>query len=341
MNGRLDPSVAAVRRAVRLSLGDLEPGRVVLAACSGGPDSMALTAAAAFEGVKAGWLVGAVVVDHGLTDDSEQVAAAVADRLATCVPFRGLDPVQVMTVSVGSAGGPEGAARAARFAALDTAAAARDAVVLLGHTRDDQAETVLLGLARGSGPRSLAGMRPIHGPYRRPLLGLTRAQTRRACAALALPVWHDPANDDPRFARVRVRRTVLPVLEEQLGPGVAEALARTADLATADADALDALAAELAAAAGLTLASGPASGAPGAVSLDVGPLLPAPRAVRTRVLRLAALAAGCPGGELFAVHLSSVDALVSGWHGQHGVDLPGHLTALRHGGTLTFSAKVP
>jgi tRNA(Ile)-lysidine synthase len=341
MSGRLDPSVAAVRRAVRLSLGDLEPGQVVLAACSGGADSMALTAAAVFEGAKAGWLVGAVVVDHGLAGESAQVAAAVADRLATCVPFQGLDPVEVVAVSVGSAGGPEGAARAARYAALGTAAATRDAVVLLGHTLDDQAETVLLGLGRGSGLRSLAGMRHVHGPYRRPLLELTRAQTRQACAALALPVWHDPANDDLRFARVRVRRNVLPVLEDQLGPGVAEALARTADLATADADALDAIAGELATLAGLGTAAGPAAATEGAVSLDVRRLAPAPRAVRTRVLRLAALAAGCPGGELFAVHLGSVDALVTGWHGQRGVDLPGHLTATRHGGTLTFSAKVP
>ena len=116
--------------------------------------------------------------------------------------------------------------------------------MLLGHTRDDQAETVLLGLGRGSGPRSIAGMRRREGRYLRPFLDLDRATTERACAALGLPVWHDPHNVDPSFRRVRLRREVLPLLEDVLGGGVAAALARTADLLRADVDALDHLAAE-------------------------------------------------------------------------------------------------
>ncbi len=294
---------------------------------------MALAAAAAFEGARAGWLVGGVVVDHGLRPDSAQVAAAVANHLTSHPALRlPVDRVEVVRVRVGSSGGPEAAARTARLAAFADVAAREEAVVLLGHTRDDQAETVLLGLARGSGTRSLAGMRSSTGPYRRPLLGLTRAQTTQACVALGLPVWSDPDNDDPRFARVRVRRTVLPVLEEQLGPGVAAALARTADLASADADALDALAAELAAVALLPAAPGEGE----VVSLAVGPVSRAPQAVRRRVLRRAALAAGSPAGDLAAVHLELLDALVVDWHGQGAADLPGCVRAHRHDGRLTF-----
>jgi tRNA(Ile)-lysidine synthase len=168
-------------------------------------------------------------------------------------------------------------------------------------------------------------MRPVTGPYRRPLLGLSRAQTEQACRALGLTVWRDPDNEDERFTRVRVRRTVLPVLEDALGPGVAEALARTAEQAAQDADALDALAADLFAQAWT------------GSSLHLGELAAASPSVRRRVLRLAALAAGCPGGDLFAVHVRALDALVVDWHGQRGVHLPGAVTASRHGESLVLS----
>ncbi|MBA3232819.1 MAG: tRNA lysidine(34) synthetase TilS, partial [Propionibacteriales bacterium] len=217
--GRLDPAVAEVRRAVRDGLADLAPGAAVVVACSGGADSMALAAATAFEARAAGWLVRALVVDHGLQEDSVAAASAVVKRL------EGLGlAASSARVEVGATGGPEGAARVARYAALERAAGVGDAVVLLGHTRDDQAEAVLLGLARGSGTRSLSGMAAKRGRYRRPLLGLSRATTRRACEAEALEVWYDPHNDDERYARVRVRRDVLPVIEAALGPGVVEAL---------------------------------------------------------------------------------------------------------------------
>lgn len=328
LSGRLDPAVAAVRLAVRLGLADVEPGRRVVVACSGGADSMALAAATAFEGARAGWLTLAVVVDHGWHRDSADVAATVALRLKSLEPFAELHQVDVERVDVGTAGGPEGAARKARYQALGAHAARLDALVLLGHTRDDQAECVLLGLARGSGPRSLAGMRAVAGPYRRPLLTISRAQTTQASRALGVPVWQDPANADVRFARTRVRRTVLPLLETELGPGVAEALARTADQLAADVDALDALAAEVY--TGVR--------APGEEEhLDVSRLVDAPAAIRRRVLRLAALAAGCPAGELGAVHVHALDALVTHWHGQRGVDLPGSLTAGRRGRLLWFT----
>ena len=326
MAGALDAAVADVRRAVRSCLTDLAPGCRVLVACSGGADSLALAAAAAFEGARNGWLVGAVVVDHRLQPGSAAVTARVAAQLRRM----GCDPVDVIAVVVAAGGGPEAAARAARYAALNRAGEQHGAIVLLGHTLDDQAETVLLGLARGSGLRSLAGMVPVTGRYRRPLLGLTRDRTEQACRALKLEYWEDPHNFDPQFRRVRVRRTVLPLLEEQLGPGVSAALARTAALARADADALDHLAGEL-----LTEARR-ADG-----SLDTSALHAALPALRRRVLRTAALAAGCPAGELFAVHVDAVERLVTDWHGQAGIDLPGQLRATRQHATLRFEATEP
>jgi tRNA(Ile)-lysidine synthase len=321
---QLQPAVAAIRGAVRTALADLDAGMRVLVACSGGPDSMALAAATAFEAPKAGWLAGAVVVDHGLQAGSADVAAAVAARLVNL----GLDPVDVVAVRVGSTGGPEAAARAARFEALEAAASRAGAIVVLGHTRDDQAETVLLGLARGSGSRSLAGMAPVSGVFRRPLLGISRDETRAACLAMNLETWHDPHNDDPRYARVRVRKRVLPVLEAELGPGIAAALSRTAALARADADALDALAEPL---------LGQARQEDG--SLDLGPLERAPAALVGRVIRAAAIAAGSPATDLFAVHVEAVRALITDWHGQAGVDLPGHVRVHRAGPRLRFTRQ--
>jgi tRNA(Ile)-lysidine synthase len=324
--GRLDPAVAEVRRAVREALADIEPGATVLVACSGGADSTALAAATAFESRATGWAVAGVVVDHGLQPDSAKVAAEAAARLTSL----GLDPVTVVPVDVAAhaGAGPEADARAARYAALARNAEATGArVVLLGHTRDDQAETVLLGLARGSGARSLSGMPPVSGLYRRPLLDVARATTAQACRAEGIPVWHDPHNDDPAFARVRVRRSVLPVLEEALGPGTAAALARTGRLLRDDADALDVFAA----------AAGEDCRTDG--GLDAERLLALLPALRRRVLRTAALDAGCPPTDLTAGHVEAMEALVTRWRGQRGVDLPGSVQAVRSGGTLRLRRR--
>src|SRR5829696_6735256 len=207
------PAVAAVRVAVRRLLTAVRPAGV-LVACSGGADSVALAAAVAFEAPRLGIPAGLVTVDHGLQDGSADRAAAAADLGRGL----GLDPVLVRRVTVGTAGGPEAAARTARYTAFTEAAEAAGAgwVVLLGHTLDDQAESVLLGLARGSGPRSIAGMRPLDGRWARPLLGVRRATTRQACAEQGLPYRDDPHNADPRFTRVRLRTEVLPLLEDVL-----------------------------------------------------------------------------------------------------------------------------
>ncbi|GGS75344.1 tRNA(Ile)-lysidine synthase [Planobispora rosea] len=350
------PAVADVRRAVRLALADLEPGDLVLAACSGGADSLALAAALGFVAPRAGLRAGLLTVDHGLQEGSERQAAEVV-RLPL-----GLDPAEVLTVEVGTAGGPENAARQARYAALAEAADRLGAVaVLLGHTRDDQAETVLMRLSRGSGTRSLAGMPARTGVYRRPLLELGRATTVAACAALGLVPWEDPHNLDPRYTRVRVRERLLPALEEELGPGVAEALARTASLCRDDADALDAWADAVYARAAVTaggdcalsdipgdvpiipgaVPSDVPGGAPGdgpTVTLAVPELETLPPAVRRRVLRRAAITAGAPPGTLSAAHILQVDRLITGWRGQRRVEVAGGVGALRRYGTLIFAA---
>jgi tRNA(Ile)-lysidine synthase len=325
VGGGLSPVVASVRSAVRSSLAGLAPDDLVLAACSGGPDSLALAAALAFVAPRAGLRAGAVTVDHGLQGGSADRAAGVATLLRDL----GLDPVVAVAVTVNGGGGPEAAARAARYTALETSAADLGATaVLLGHTLDDQAETVLLGLARGSGARSLAGMAPRRGIFLRPLLGLRRQATADACAALGLSPWADPHNDDRRFARVRVRLDALPALEAALGPGVAEALARTAALLRDDADVVDKIvsgqiALEQIDPAGRTLSVSALSGLPGAA--------------RSRVLRSAALAAGCPGGALTSAHVARLEELVASWHGQRWIDLPGGVRASRRSGRIVFS----
>ena len=322
-------AVAQVRLAVREGLADVPAGAQVLVAVSGGSDSMALAAATVFEARAALWNCSAVVVDHQLQPDSGTVVVEVSHWLTDL----GFDRVVVRQVDVGSAGGPEAAARKARYAAIEGAAAEFGAVaVVLGHTRDDQAESVLLGLARGSGSRSISGMASRRDPFRRPLLGLDRATTRSACEAEGLPVWDDPHNDDDRFARVRVRQRVLPVLERELGPGIGEALARTAHLVREDDSALEEWAVEVREAVRCVDADG-------SPALDAARLAAFPAAVRRRVLRAEALQSGVPGGDLRASHLADIDALVFQWRGQGPVHLPGGVRAARDCGRLQLAPQ--
>lgn len=317
------PAVARVRRAVRHALADLEAGDVVLVACSGGADSLALAAATAFEAPRMALSAAAITVDHGLQAGSDTRAEAVAEQLRAL----GLDPVEVTRVTVAGSGGPEAAARRARYRALDGAIARLGArACLLGHTRDDQAETVLLGLTRGSGARSLAGMPARSGCYRRPFLELPRADVREACRAQDLRPWEDPHNSDPAFTRSRIRHRVLPVLEAELGPGVAEALARTAAQLRADSDLLEAWSDRAWDECRRTDDGG----------LLVEDLAALPTAIRRRVLRRAALDAGCPATDLFAVHVEALDEVVVHWRGQERVDLPGGVAARRRAGGLEF-----
>lgn len=324
----LPPAIAAVRLAVRRALAELppaEPAAPVLVACSGGADSLALAAATAYVAPRMGMPAGLVTVDHGLQAGSAQRAAAVAEWAAKW----GFSPVDVVPVRVaGRPGGPEAAARSARYEALvATARRHRARAVLLGHTRDDQAETVLLALARGSGPRGLSGMPPVREVSGvrlvRPLLDVSRAQTRAACAALGLEPWDDPHNVDPVYTRSRVRHAALPALVAALGPAVVENLARTARLLAADVAALDALADEALAAA---------SAPDGALRVDaLAPLLPA---IRTRVLHRWARLLGAPPTALSHRHVAALEALVTNWRGQGPVHLPGGIPVARRDGRL-------
>ncbi|WP_299556545.1 tRNA lysidine(34) synthetase TilS [uncultured Mycolicibacterium sp.] len=294
-------AVAELRRALRDFLHEHEiPSGPWCVALSGGADSLALTAVAA-----ALRPTTALIVDHRLQPDSAAVAEA-ARRHALSL---GCVAAQVIPVEVGDAGGPEAAARAARYAALRDARGG--APVLLAHTLDDQAETVLLGLGRGSGARSLAGMRPVDPPWLRPLLRVRRATTRAACHELGLRPWFDPHNADPRFVRARLRGEVLPLLEQVLGGGVAAALARTADALRDDNDALD------------TWARRALAEADRGDGLAVEPLAGLPAAVRRRVLRAWLLAGGAAG--LTEVQLRAVERLVTAWHGQGPVAVPSPL----------------
>ncbi|UVJ39720.1 tRNA lysidine(34) synthetase TilS [Arthrobacter sp. CJ23] len=294
----------------------------VLVACSGGPDSLALAAVAAYF-ARRGHVdgrpvsVAAVVVDHQLQPGSADVAA----RAVRTLEDLGLAPVQLRTVEVASTGfGPEAAARDARHAALDAAAEELGCqAILLGHTLDDQAEQVLLGLARGSGTRSLAGMRPARGRLLRPFLGLRREETLDICEAEELDPWHDPSNADPAFARSRTRVEVMPVLEEKLGPGVAESLARTAAILQQDADFLEDMAKDTYEALRQRMDDG--VWLPEDAVRDLAP------ALRFRVIAKAAADVG--GQQPGYGRLQAAEALLRRQGSAGPVELPGHVGVYR------------
>jgi tRNA(Ile)-lysidine synthase len=311
---RLTPAIADVRRAVREAWmrHGVVSGDRILVACSGGADSLALAAASVFEGSRIGVLVGAVIVEHGLQSETKAVAEATAKTLTEL----GASPVEVRAVKVAKtkAGGPEAAARTARYAALDAAADELGAkFVMLAHTLNDQAETVLLGLARGSGNRSLNAMSEVNGRYLRPLLGIERQTTVAFCEDSGLKAWHDPQNKDNKFARVRARQNVMPVLESELGPGITQALARTAEQLRED----EAVLAPMAQDFFDRFVSLKAT----SIEIALAEFEAAPLAIRHRVIAMALTVLQAP--EFARVHIRAIDALVDEWHGQKPLSLPG------------------
>ena len=313
-------NVLAIRSAVRSWLEKFEAGDVVLIAVSGGADSLALAYALSLEAPKLAIQLHAVTVDHQLQAASSAQATIVVQQMKSL----GIETT-IKKVTFKITDGLEASARKARYAALDSVGDKLNAVaIFLGHTRDDQAESVLLGLARGSGTRSLSGMAPHHGRYIRPLLSITRAQTESACDEVELDAWDDPHNQDLQFARVRVRTDALPTLEKTIGPGISEALARSAELLRHDADALDAWADREA--INLDLAD-----------LECEHLANLPRAIRSRVIRAAIYAAGAPAGSVSADHVSVVEALIMAWSGQGAAHLPGGVKVERFSGRLSLS----
>jgi len=312
-----------LRNAVRPFLENLTAGDSAIVAVSGGADSLALAYALIKEAPNLAITLIAVTVDHQLQTGSGEQAKKVQEQLKSM----GYQEVIVEKVSVVEKSGVEADARTARYAALDSIAHAFGASqIFLGHTRDDQAETVLLGLARGSGTRSLSGMATVNGKYARPFLQLTRSQTVAACDEAAITPWNDPHNANEKFSRVRVRNKVMPVMEDEIGPGIAAALARSAAILRDDADALDEMAQAVISRVDLS-------------DLDCAALAELPRAIRSRILRAAIYAAGAPSGSVSADHLSGVEALVTSWRGQGEASLPGGVKVARISGRLSLLAR--
>jgi tRNA(Ile)-lysidine synthase len=319
--------------------GGIAPNSLFLVAVSGGADSLALAYAASFVFAKAGHRVEAVIIDHQLQHDSAEVARTAQNTL------KGMGvTAQIVAVDVGTAGRSnsevsgtdvsevagniESRARDARYEALAAVAAKRHATaVLLGHTEDDQAETVLLGLTRGSGPQSIAGMQRVSGLWWRPFLRLSRATTEQVCVDAGLSWWSDPHNSENRFVRPRIRHRVMPVLEQQLGPGVADALVRTAELVRQDGEVLDQMAKDVYESLGDQAGAG---------IVPVGLWQLQPPAVMSRVLRL--VARNTLGSHLSHTHTETLMRLVTHWRGQGPVDIPGG-RVIRQGDELRFSAQ--
>jgi tRNA(Ile)-lysidine synthase len=319
----MSSALLELRNAVRPFLENLTAGDCALVAVSGGADSLALACALIKEAPELAITLIAVTVDHQLQSGSNEQAKKVQAQLKVM----GYQEVIIEKVSVVEKSGLEADARTARYTALDSIAHAYGATqIFLGHTRDDQAETVLLGLARGSGTRSLSGMATVNGKYARPFLQLTRVQTVAACQEADLQPWSDPHNLNEKFSRVRVRNKVMPVMEEEIGPGIAAALARSAAILRDDADALDEMAQAVISRVDLS-------------DLDCAALAELPRAIRSRILRAAIYAAGAPSGSLSADHLAAVEALITSWHGQGEVSLPGGVKVARISGRLSLLAR--
>ncbi len=349
------PVVARARTAVRVALAArlealadrTDPAGLaprLLVGVSGGADSLALAATATWVGSRMGLETEAAIIDHGLQEGS----AAVAERAAVACERLGIGVAHVRRVHVDPArpGGLENAAREARHEALEDLRADRGALaLLLGHTLDDQAEQVLMALARGAGVRALAGMPAASGPLLRPFLGsgrdettaLRRADTEAICRLHDVDWWDDPMNEDTSLLRVRVRREVLPLLRDALGEQIDTNLARTAELVRPDADLLDARAAEVLE----ELRRDVDESTGDLLGLDVHALVAQPAAIRTRVLRDAARLAEAEGGapsdkSLLRRQVLASDALVVSWHGQGPIPLPGRIEVARREGLLVW-----
>ena len=318
-----NPATVAIRSSVRESLANLQAGDTVIVAVSGGADSLALACALSFECNNSLIKLIGITIDHQLQENS----GTQADLVIMQLKKMGIAATEIVKVNVQLTDGLEASARRARYKALDAMAEKYGAkLIYLGHTLNDQAESVLLGLARGSGARSLSGMASVSNKYIRPLLKITRAQTLAACSENDLTPWIDPHNSDEQFSRVRVRSIALPTLEKTIGPGITQALARTADLLRDDADALDSWTDRICEDLDL-------------VDIEIKLLAELPRAVRTRLIRRAIYAAGAPSGSISADHVESVEALVTSWRGQGACSLPGGVKVERISGRLSLLAR--
>lgn len=326
MNKSASQTVVALRNSVKACL---EPDtESVVVGLSGGADSLVLTAVAVWVGERAGFTVQAVVVDHGLQIGSAKIASSAA-MAATML---GATSIEIRNVDVGTDGGMEMAARTARRAALLEVANGRP--ILLGHTANDQAETVLLRLLRGSGAHSLSAMSACTKTWHRPFLSHSRGDIETAVVELLTPLgitpWQDPHNFDEVFSRVRIRN-LLETLSQEFGPSIISGLVRTADMLRADNQVLDHMATE---------SFRMSHNSETQVSMGVQELEDVSPAIRTRIIKLCfdQLTAGTrESSPLTHQHVMSVEALISSWSGQGGIALPLGVTARREYGRLVFN----
>ena len=315
------PALLELRQAVRFWFEKLEPNSKVCIGVSGGADSLALAAAAKLESKNFSIDLVAVIVDHGLQASSAEIAEFAKQQLIKL----GFQDIFVGRASVQITDGLEASARRARYKVFQQAIETYGPnTFLLGHTKNDQAEGVLLGLARGSGTKSLSGMQEVSGIFVRPLLGIDRATTEIACHESNIEYWVDPHNSNQDFTRVRVRDNILPLLENDIGPGIIDALARSAKILREDATALDEWAENV-------------FRQVEPMDIEISILATLPVAVRSRVLRMAIYAAGAPAGSISAAHLEPIEAFVSDWRGQGHTSLPGGVKVCRISGRLSLS----
>jgi len=315
------PALLELRKAVRLWFETLEPNSKVCIGVSGGADSLALAAASKLEADNFSIDLVAVIVDHGLQVNSGEITELAKQHLVKI----GFQDIFVGHANVQITDGLEASARRARYKVFQQAIETYNPnIFLLGHTKNDQAEGVLLGLARGSGTKSLSGMQEVSGIFVRPLLGINRETTELACNESGIKYWNDPHNSNQEFTRVRVRENILPLLENEIGPGITDALARSAKILREDANALDEWAENV-------------FSQLDPEDLEISILAGLPIAVRSRVLRLAVYAAGAPAGSISAAHLEPIEAFVSDWRGQGHTSLPGGVKVCRISGRLSLS----
>ena len=315
------PALLELRKAVRFWFQKLEANSKVCIGVSGGADSLALAIVAKLEAADLNLDLVAVIVDHGLQENSADVAATTKKKLEAI----GYSDIFVGKANVLVTDGIEASARRARYLVFQQALETYGAkVFLLGHTKNDQAEGVLLGLARGSGTKSLSGMAEISGPFIRPFLNVDRSTTQAACDESGIEYWNDPHNLNTEFTRVRVRESILPLIEKEIGPGIIDALSRSAKILREDATALDEWAERV-------------FGEVNPSDIEISLLADLPIAVRSRVLRLAIYAAGAPSGSISATHLAPIEAFVSDWRGQGHTSLPGGVKVCRISGRLSLS----
>ena len=319
------PALLELRNAVRFWFQKLDANSKVCIGVSGGADSLALAIVAKLEAADFNLDLVAVIVDHNLQENSAEVATSTKKKLESI----GYSDIFVGKANVLVTDGVEASARRARYLVFQQALETYGSkVFLLGHTKNDQAEGVLLGLARGSGTKSLSGMAEISGPFIRPFLNVDRSTTQAACDESGIEYWSDPHNLNTEFTRVRIRENILPLIEKEIGPGIIDALSRSAKILREDATALDEWAERT-------------FGEVDPTDIEISFLVSLPIAVRSRVLRLAIYAAGAPSGSISATHLEPIEAFVSDWRGQGHTSLPGGVKVCRISGRLSLSKPQP